>query len=68
MFLLQVWYDNVPHPKLVDYKKNQNWVRQSGDYFVFPGGGTQFKEGVGNYIKFVEKVKNYLVFCLKVEF
>lgn len=68
MFLLQVWYDNVPHPKLVDYKKNQNWVRQSGDYFVFPGGGTQFKEGVGNYIKFVEKVKNYLFFCLKVEF
>lgn len=50
-----VWYDNVPHPKLVEYKKDQNWVRKSGDYFVFPGGGTQFKEGVSSYIEFIEK-------------
>ncbi|KAL5568823.1 hypothetical protein UlMin_025398 [Ulmus minor] len=50
-----IWYDNVPHPKLVEYKKVQNWVRKSGDYFVFPGGGTQFKEGVANYVKFIEK-------------
>ncbi|KAK9283300.1 hypothetical protein L1049_011537 [Liquidambar formosana] len=50
-----IWYDNVPHPKLVEYKKDQNWVRKSGDYFVFPGGGTQFKEGVTSYIKFIEK-------------
>ncbi|KAI9157309.1 hypothetical protein LWI28_020384 [Acer negundo] len=50
-----IWYDNVPHPKLVDYKKDQNWVQKSGDYFVFPGGGTQFKEGVTSYVEFVEK-------------
>ncbi|KAF5453703.1 hypothetical protein F2P56_028589 [Juglans regia] len=50
-----IWYDNVPHPKLVEYKKDQNWVRKSGDYLVFPGGGTQFKEGVTNYIEFIEK-------------
>ncbi|GMN41242.1 hypothetical protein TIFTF001_010464 [Ficus carica] len=50
-----IWYDNAPHPKLVDYKKNQNWVQKSGDYFVFPGGGTQFKDGVDNYIKLIEK-------------
>ncbi|KAL5732912.1 hypothetical protein ACOSP7_032254 [Xanthoceras sorbifolium] len=50
-----IWYDNVPHPKLVDYKKDQNWVRKSGDYFVFPGGGTQFKEGVTSYVEFVER-------------
>ncbi|OMO75937.1 putative S-adenosyl-L-methionine-dependent methyltransferase protein [Corchorus olitorius] len=50
-----VWYDNVPHPKLVEYKKEQNWVRKSGDYFVFPGGGTQFKNGVNSYIDYIQK-------------
>lgn len=50
-----IWFDNVPHPMLVEYKKDQNWVRKSGDYLVFPGGGTQFKEGVTNYIDFIEK-------------
>lgn len=56
----QIWYDNVPHTKLVEYKKEQNWVVKSGDYLVFPGGGTQFKEGVNHYIKFIEKVYRYL--------
>lgn len=39
----------------MDYKKDQHWVVKSGDHFIFPGGGTQFKEGVGNYIQFIEK-------------
>ncbi|KAF6164860.1 hypothetical protein GIB67_017063 [Kingdonia uniflora] len=52
---MQIWYDNVPHPKLVEYKKEQNWVRKSGEYLEFPGGGTQFKDGVENYIEFIEK-------------
>ncbi|KAG8078360.1 hypothetical protein GUJ93_ZPchr0007g3626 [Zizania palustris] len=51
-----IWYNNVPHPKLVEYKKDQNWVRKSGNYFVFPGGGTQFKTGVTRYIKFIEQI------------
>ncbi|KAE9587731.1 putative S-adenosyl-L-methionine-dependent methyltransferase [Lupinus albus] len=50
-----IWYDNVPHPKLVEYKKEQNWVVKSGEYLVFPGGGTQFKEGVTHYINFIEE-------------
>lgn len=50
-----VWYDNVPHPKLVEYKKDQRWVIKSGDYFIFPGGGTQFKDGVAHYIDSIEK-------------
>ncbi|KAE8695678.1 putative methyltransferase PMT25 [Hibiscus syriacus] len=50
-----IWYSNVPHPKLVEYKKDQNWVRKSGDYFSFPGGGTQFKDGVNYYIDFIQK-------------
>ncbi|KAK0592736.1 hypothetical protein LWI29_024406 [Acer saccharum] len=50
-----IWYDNVPHPKLVEYKKEQNWVRKSGEYFVFPGGGTQFKQGVASYLDFIQR-------------
>ncbi|KAG2406725.1 methyltransferase protein [Vigna angularis] len=55
-FGFQIWYDNVPHPKLVEYKKEQNWVVKSGDYLVFPGGGTQFKEGVNHYTEYIEKL------------
>ncbi|XP_019192663.1 PREDICTED: probable methyltransferase PMT23 [Ipomoea nil] len=50
-----IWYNNVPHPRLVEYKKDQRWVVKSGDYFVFPGGGTQFKEGVSHYVESIEK-------------
>ncbi|XWS74774.1 hypothetical protein CRYUN_Cryun01aG0026100 [Craigia yunnanensis] len=50
-----IWYGNVPHSKLVEYKKEQNWVRKSGDYFIFPGGGTKFKNGVTSYIDFIKK-------------
>ncbi|XP_051143642.1 probable methyltransferase PMT23 [Andrographis paniculata] len=50
-----IWYNNVPHPKLVEYKKDQHWVVKSGDYFVFPGGGTQFKNGVDEYINSLVK-------------
>jgi hypothetical protein len=39
----------------VEYKKDQNWVTKSGDYLVFPGGGTQFKTGVTRYIQFIEQ-------------
>ncbi|XP_023732042.1 probable methyltransferase PMT23 [Lactuca sativa] len=50
-----IWFDNVPHLKLVEYKKEQNWVKTSGEYLLFPGGGTQFKEGVTHYIQYIEK-------------
>lgn len=51
-----IWYNNVPHPKLVEYKKDQRWVVKYGNYFVFPGGGTQFKNGVKYYIDSIEKM------------
>nr|KYP65059.1 hypothetical protein KK1_019677 [Cajanus cajan] len=44
------WFSNVPFPKLVEYKKSQNWVRLEGERFVFPGGGTSFPEGVKAYV------------------
>jgi hypothetical protein len=46
----------------VEYKKDQNWVTRSGDYLVFPGGGTQFKDGVGKYIQFIEQVNITITF------
>eukprot|EP00850_Spirogloea_muscicola_P008196 SM000043S15824 [mRNA] locus=s43:286144:291803:- [translate_table: standard] len=50
-----IWYSNVPHTKLVSYKKDQNWVQEEGDKLIFPGGGTQFKHGAMNYIDFIEE-------------
>ncbi|KAK4351304.1 hypothetical protein RND71_030617 [Anisodus tanguticus] len=52
----EIWYDNVPYPKLVEYKKDRNWMKKSGHYFVFPGGGTQFKDGVNHYVGFIEEI------------
>ncbi|ONK58023.1 uncharacterized protein A4U43_C09F7110 [Asparagus officinalis] len=41
----KIWYHNVPHTKLAVVKGHQNWVKVSGEYLTFPGGGTQFKHG-----------------------
>uniref|UniRef100_A0A0C9S9P0 TSA: Wollemia nobilis Ref_Wollemi_Transcript_7296_3157 transcribed RNA sequence n=1 Tax=Wollemia nobilis TaxID=56998 RepID=A0A0C9S9P0_9CONI len=51
----KVWYNNVPHTKLAEIKKHQNWMRTEGEYIIFPGGGTQFKNGALHYIDFVEE-------------
>jgi len=53
---LQIWLNNVPHTGLVSYKKDQNWVKQEEDKFIFPGGGTQFKIGALHYIEFIQEV------------
>ncbi|ONK73121.1 uncharacterized protein A4U43_C04F27470 [Asparagus officinalis] len=55
----KVWYHNVPHTKLVEYKGHQNWVKVSGEYLTFPGGGTQFKHGALHYI---DKIQEFLSF------
>ncbi|KAH9324994.1 hypothetical protein KI387_005172, partial [Taxus chinensis] len=46
----EVWFSNVPHPRLVEDKGGQNWIELHGDKFVFPGGGTQFIHGADHYI------------------
>ncbi|KAM4114107.1 hypothetical protein ACJW30_04G045200 [Castanea mollissima] len=50
----KIWYYNVPHTKLAEIKGHQNWVKVSGEYLTFPGGGTQFKHGALHYIEFIE--------------
>ncbi|KAG2663261.1 hypothetical protein I3760_16G019300 [Carya illinoinensis] len=51
----QIWYRNVPHKELADFKRGQNWVKVTGEYLTFPGGGTQFKHGALHYIDLIQK-------------
>ncbi|XVF39208.1 hypothetical protein PTKIN_Ptkin01aG0016900 [Pterospermum kingtungense] len=50
----KIWYYNVPHTKLAEVKGHQNWVKLTGEYLTFPGGGTQFKNGALHYIDFIQ--------------
>ncbi|XP_062019340.1 probable methyltransferase PMT24 [Rosa rugosa] len=50
----KIWYHNVPHTKLAVVKGHQNWVKVTGEYLTFPGGGTQFKNGALHYIDFIQ--------------
>lgn len=52
----KIWYYNVPHTKLAQIKGHQNWVKVTGEYLTFPGGGTQFKHGALHYIEFIENM------------
>ncbi|KAM7276757.1 hypothetical protein ACFE04_018623 [Oxalis oulophora] len=51
----KIWYYNVPHTKLAEVKGHQNWVKLTGEYLTFPGGGTQFKHGALHYIDFIQE-------------
>ncbi|XP_071737033.1 probable methyltransferase PMT26 [Rutidosis leptorrhynchoides] len=51
----KIWYHNVPHTKLAELKGHQNWVKVSGEFLTFPGGGTQFKHGALHYIDFIQE-------------
>ncbi|KAJ8769102.1 hypothetical protein K2173_000877 [Erythroxylum novogranatense] len=51
----KIWYYNVPHTKLAQIKGHQNWVKVTGEYLTFPGGGTQFKRGALHYIDFINE-------------
>ncbi|EHA8592527.1 putative methyltransferase PMT27 [Cocos nucifera] len=51
----KIWYHNVPHTMLADFKGHQNWVKVTGEYLTFPGGGTQFKNGAIRYIDFIKE-------------
>uniref|UniRef100_A0A7N0UFU8 Uncharacterized protein n=1 Tax=Kalanchoe fedtschenkoi TaxID=63787 RepID=A0A7N0UFU8_KALFE len=51
----KIWYHNVPHTKLAEVKGHQNWVKLTGEYLTFPGGGTQFIHGALHYIDFLQR-------------
>ncbi|XP_068651803.1 probable methyltransferase PMT26 [Aristolochia californica] len=52
---IKIWYHNVPHTMLAVVKGHQNWVKVTGEYLTFPGGGTQFKHGALHYVDFVQE-------------
>ena len=54
--LMQVWFSNVPHARLVEDKGGQNWISINKDKFKFPGGGTQFIHGADQYLDQISKV------------
>ncbi|PIN16633.1 Sterol 24-C-methyltransferase [Handroanthus impetiginosus] len=51
----KIWYSNVPHTLLAEVKGHQNWVKLSGEFLTFPGGGTQFIHGALHYIDFLQE-------------
>jgi len=59
---LQIWYHNVPHTKLAQIKGHQNWVKVTGEFLTFPGGGTQFKHGALHYIDFINEVNHVICY------
>lgn len=59
-FDLQVWFNNVPHTRLVEDKGGQNWIYKENDKFKFPGGGTQFIHGADQYLDQISQVNRFL--------
>lgn len=45
---------NVPYNWINNRKSNQNWLRKVGEKFRFPGGGTMFPRGVGEYVNLMQ--------------
>lgn len=56
---LQVWFNNVPHSRLVEDKGGQNWISIAKDKFKFPGGGTQFIHGADQYLDQISQVCSF---------
>ncbi|KAL9992370.1 putative S-adenosyl-L-methionine-dependent methyltransferase [Helianthus debilis subsp. tardiflorus] len=52
----KIWFHNVPHKDLAKVKGHQNWVKATGEFLTFPGGGTQFIHGALHYIDFVQQM------------
>ncbi|PWA75314.1 S-adenosyl-L-methionine-dependent methyltransferases superfamily protein [Artemisia annua] len=50
-----IWFHNVPHRSLAYVKGHQNWVKVTGEFLTFPGGGTQFINGALHYIDVLQQ-------------
>ncbi|GAB2282797.1 hypothetical protein Dimus_017332 [Dionaea muscipula] len=51
----KIWFHNVPHTQLAELKGHQNWVKFTGEFLTFPGGGTQLVHGGLHYIDFIQQ-------------
>ncbi|XP_020593818.1 probable methyltransferase PMT11 isoform X1 [Phalaenopsis equestris] len=61
----EVWFNNVPHTRLVEEKGGQNWIARDGEKFRFPGGGTQFIHGADQYIQQISVMVQDIAFGSK---
>lgn len=61
---MQVWYNNVPHTRLVEEKGGQNMIVLDKDKLKFPRGGTQFIHGAYHYIDPISEVLRNNAFFL----
>nr|GMD85181.1 probable methyltransferase PMT10 [Ipomoea batatas] len=53
----EVWVSNIPQTSLVDNKEGQNLIsRNNESTFIFPGGGTQFPNGVEQHLDQISKM------------
>ncbi|KAL4569004.1 hypothetical protein LXL04_024630 [Taraxacum kok-saghyz] len=52
----KIWFHNVPYKGLAEVKGHQNWVKVTGEFLTFPGGGTQFIHGALHYIDFLQQM------------
>ncbi|KAE9607844.1 putative S-adenosyl-L-methionine-dependent methyltransferase [Lupinus albus] len=50
----ECWYRNVPYDWINKQKSNQHWLKKEGQKFLFPGGGTMFPNGVGEYVDLMQ--------------
>lgn len=57
-----MWFNNVPHTRLVEDKGGQNWIFKENDKFKFPGGGTQFIHGADQHL---DQISNVSWVCLR---
>lgn len=44
----------MPYDWINKQKSNQHWLRKEGEKFLFPGGGTMFPNGVGEYVDLMQ--------------
>ncbi|KAL6126665.1 hypothetical protein ACLB2K_074711 [Fragaria x ananassa] len=58
----EVWFNNVPHTRLVEDKGGQNWITRQKNRFKFPGGGTQFIHGADEYLDHMSKMISDITF------
>ncbi|XP_020590187.1 probable methyltransferase PMT11 isoform X1 [Phalaenopsis equestris] len=58
----EIWFNNVPHTRLVEDKGGQNWIIRDKDKFKFPGGGTQFIHGANQYLNQISEMVSDILF------
>lgn len=53
---LKIFHKNVAHPKLAEFIKKHNWVKESGEYLIFPSNQSEYRAGVLHYLEFIEEM------------